>query len=105
MRVRLAVVSVFVFLLVSLVHGAMQSPVLSGVVTDNQGSLIPGVTVTITAAVASTPVLTTTTGEDGRFRVMTLKPGAYVVTFDLAGFMTQRRTITIKKAGGLSCSR
>ena len=36
MRVRLAGVSLFVLMLVSLVHGAMQAPVLRGVVTDHQ---------------------------------------------------------------------
>ena len=64
MRVRLAVVSVLVLLLVSLVHGAMQSAVLSGVVTDETGGVVPGVQVTIRAAGGSvTPVITTVTGE------------------------------------------
>lgn len=99
MRVRLAVVSVFALLLGSLIHGSIKTAVLSGVVTDDQGALIPGVTVTINAAGASTPVLTTTTGEDGRFSVMNLPSGAYVVTFELAGFTIQRRTITIAKGG------
>ena len=98
MRVRLAVVSVFMLLLVSLVHGAMQSAVLSGVVTDETGGVVPGVQVTIRAAGGSvTPVITTVTGDGGRFTVMKLKPGTYEVTFELSGFMTQRRTITIVK--------
>lgn len=99
MRVRLAVVSIFAVLLVSLVHGAMSAAVLSGVVTDHQGAVMPGVTVTVNAPGASTPALTTTTDNDGRFSVMKLQSGAYVVTFELSGFTIQRRTITIAKGG------
>ena len=99
MRVRLAVVSAFLFLLVSLIHAAMLAAVLSGVVTDETGAVIPGVEVTVRAVDGATPAFTTTTGEDGRFSVMKLAPGTYEVAFTLNGFATERRTITIAKGG------
>jgi Ca-activated chloride channel family protein len=99
MRVRLAVVSVFVLLLVSLIHGAMQAPVLRGVVTDTQGAVLPGLQVSVTAAGASKPVITITTGTDGRFFVVTLESGTYEIKFELAGFRTEYRTITIARGG------
>jgi Ca-activated chloride channel family protein len=95
MRVRMAVVSVFLILLVSLVHGAMQASVLSGVVTDSSGAAIPGLQVTVTAAGASAPMRTMTTDDNGRFFVLMLVPGTYEVTFEFAGFKTERRTIEI----------
>jgi Ca-activated chloride channel homolog len=95
MRVRLAVVSVVLFLLVSMVHGAMQSPVLRGVVTDSSGARIPGVEVTVISADGSSPVLTITTDGDGRFWVMKLASGTYEVRFTLMGFAVQQRTIEI----------
>ena len=104
MRVRLAVVSVSLLLLVSLVHGAMQSAVLSGVVTDHQQAPLPGLQVTVTAAGASTPTVTTTTGEEGRFSVLALHPGTYEVKFEFEGFATERRTITMREDSRPSCS-
>ncbi len=99
MRVRLAGVSLFVLLLVSLVHGAMQAPVLRGVVTDHQGAVLPGLQVTVTAAGASKPAATIVTGADGRFFVMTLESGTYEIKFELEGFRTEYRTITIVRGG------
>ena len=98
MRVRLAVVSVFVLLLVSLVHGVMQSAVLSGVVTDETGGVMPGVQVTVTAAGAATPVLTTTTDE--RWPVLRDEARARHLRGARSSWpasCTQRRTITIAK--------
>ncbi|MDH4064476.1 MAG: carboxypeptidase regulatory-like domain-containing protein, partial [Acidobacteriota bacterium] len=68
----------------------VQQSRLQGVVTDNQQAVLPGVTVT-----ATSPALigsqTAITEVDGRYRFPALPPGAYTLTFELAGFQTTRR--------------
>jgi hypothetical protein len=63
---------------------------LTGVVTDNSGAMLPGVTIT-----ASSPALiqpqTTTSGGDGAYRFPALPSGLYALTFALPGFQTVRR--------------
>ena len=63
---------------------------LTGVVTDSQGAILPGVTVS-----ASSPALigarTAITEGDGRFMFPSLSPGLYELTFQLAGFQTVKR--------------
>ncbi len=58
-----------------------------GVVTDEEGTPLPGVTV-----VATSPKLigeaTTTTDETGSYRLLALPSGTYKLTFNLSGFTT-----------------
>jgi hypothetical protein len=58
---------------------------LSGTVSDEQGGVLPGVTVTITGLDRTN---STVTDEAGRFRFLNLAPGPYKVTATLAGFST-----------------
>ncbi len=63
---------------------------LTGVVTDSQGAVLPGVAVT-----ATSPSLlgnrTTTTEVDGRYRLPQLPSGIYKLRFDLSGFSSLDR--------------
>jgi hypothetical protein len=63
---------------------------LIGTVTDAQGAILPGVTVT-----AQSPALigtqTAVTETDGRFRFPSLPPGVYTLVYELSGFQTVRR--------------
>jgi hypothetical protein len=61
----------------------VQSGTIAGVVRDEQGSVLPGVTVTMTGADRTA---TFATDSDGRFRFLNLPPGVYRVSTDLAGF-------------------
>jgi Carboxypeptidase regulatory-like domain len=77
---------------------ALATPVLAqtlgsivGVVRDQSGTGIPGATVE-----ASSPALIegkhdTTTGSNGEYRIVDLRPGDYTVTFTHDGFRTVRR--------------
>jgi hypothetical protein len=58
---------------------------IRGVVMDEQGGVLPGVTVTATSPSASTPQ-TTVTDAQGMFRLRDLQPGTYVITAELSGF-------------------
>jgi hypothetical protein len=78
------------FVLFSSVHGFSQTSnaQLSGVVTDQSGALIPGVTITLTKT--DTGVVTTAlTNEAGVYNFQSVQPGAgYNVSAGLPGFQT-----------------
>ena len=63
---------------------------LTGTVTDAQGAVLPGVTVT-----AKSPALIGTqvsvTEADGKYRFPSLPSGEYSLTFELSGFQTLNR--------------
>ena len=74
---------------------------IRGVVTDESGAVLPGVTVTLKGpAAAGTP--TTATNESGVYRFPNLAPGIYDVTAELAGFTTSTQTGIQVALGGTS---
>jgi hypothetical protein len=64
---------------------------LSGTVTDEQGGVLPGVTVTVRNVDTGT-VRTVVTEADGQFRVPALLPGRYDISAELPGFTTVTAT-------------
>jgi len=58
---------------------------VNGVVSDNTGAVLPGVTVTASGPALIQPQ-TTTTGEDGSYRFIALPAGVYTIGFELNGF-------------------
>ena len=64
---------------------------LTGVVRDSSGAVLPGVTVEAASPVLIEKVRTTVTDGSGRYQLIDLRPGAYTVTFTLAGFNAARR--------------
>src|ERR1700730_978257 len=71
-------------------QGATQASI-TGVVRDASGAVLPGVTVEVSSEALIEKVRTTLTDGTGRFRVVSLPPGIYVVTFALTGFAGVRR--------------
>ena len=67
---------------------------LGGVVTDQSGGALPGVTVTVTNRGNGFQQVLVTEA-DGKYRAVALQPGAYEVTADLTGFTQQTRQITL----------
>src|SRR5438034_6210115 len=63
---------------------------ITGVVTDNTGAVLPGVTVTAAGPALIQPQ-TTVTGADGTYRYPALPPGLYTVAFELTGFQALKR--------------
>jgi len=64
---------------------------ISGVVRDTSGAVLPGVTVEAASPSLIERVRSGVTDGTGRYRIEELRPGAYIVTFTLAGFATIRR--------------
>lgn len=63
----------------------VQSGTIYGVVQDQQGGVLPGVTLTLSS---SDRTATFVTQNDGRFRFLNLPPGTYTVNAALSGFTT-----------------
>lgn len=64
---------------------------IRGVVTDESGAVLPGVTVTLKGpGVAGAP--TTVSNEEGVYRFPNLPPGVYEISAELSGFATKQQT-------------
>lgn len=71
--------------------GAFAQASITGTVRDASGAVLPGVTVEATSPVLIEKVRAVVTDDSGHYRIENLRPGAYVVTFALAGFLTVQR--------------
>lgn len=93
MRSRLVWMCAIVALLAAPLSGWAQQTTgnLRGVVTDESGAVLPGVTVTLRGrGVPGAP--TSITNEQGVYRFPNLAPGTYDITVELAGFATSTQT-------------
>ena len=61
---------------------------IAGVVRDTSGAVLPGVTVEAASPALIEKVRTVVTDGEGRYNIVDLRPGTYMVTFTLAGFST-----------------
>jgi carboxypeptidase family protein len=59
-----------------------------GLLTDDSGGVLPGVTVEVSSPVMIEGSKTTVTDGQGRYRFVELRPGEYMLTFSLTGFGT-----------------
>ena len=64
---------------------------ISGVVRDESGGALPGVTVEASSPALIEKVRTAVSDERGLFRIVNLPPGTYTVTFALPGFNQVKR--------------
>jgi hypothetical protein len=71
--------------------GASSTGTIQGRVTDAQGAVLPGVTVTATSPALIQPQ-TTVTSETGNYRFPAVPPGQFELSFELAGFNTLKRS-------------
>lgn len=64
---------------------------IAGQVTDTTGAVLPGVSVEASSPALIEKVRTVVTNADGRYSIVDLRPGTYVVSFTLTGFSTVKR--------------
>jgi outer membrane receptor for ferrienterochelin and colicin len=83
-----------VVLLTSAAAAQTTTGAISGRVVDSQGLALPGVTITV-AGPNLQGTLTAVSAENGDYLVPRVPPGAYTVTFDLSGFETQQKPVTV----------
>ena len=84
MRLRTFVALIVALLLATPAWAQEQRASLEGVVRDNTGAVVPGVSIEAKADTGAT--LSTVSDETGTFRFPAVSPGTYVVTANLAGF-------------------
>jgi hypothetical protein len=77
--------------LVLLPASAWAQSVITGIVRDSSGGILPGVTVEAASPALIDGARAAVTNEEGRYRIGDLRPGAYSVTFSLPGFQSLRR--------------
>src|SRR5918992_1534880 len=74
---------------------------LSGSVTDQNGAVIPGATVTVTS-VDTGLKRTATTGDDGRWTIAALKPGNYLVAAVAPSFAETKQQASVTASATLT---
>ncbi len=87
----ISLVSFFSLLAIFPVLAQQSTGTILGVVKDSTGASMPNASVSVTN-VDTNDVRTTTTGNDGAFRVPALQPGHYSVRVEKTGFKTQTQT-------------
>ena len=70
---------------------AQELGTIAGVVKDASGAVLPGVTVEAASPVLIEKVRSVVTDGSGQYRIISLPPGTYTVTFSLTGFSTVRQ--------------
>ena len=81
-------------LLPAVAAGQVGAANVGGVVRDDSGAILPGVTVTVTNT-ANGRAQTLVTGEDGKYRAVALQPGPYEIAAELQGFGTFKRALVL----------
>lgn len=111
MRRTLVLLALLVAVAATSVAAQSLTGTVTGRVVDEQGAVLPGVTVTLTGRQGSVP---TVTDERGQFRFVGLNPGTYEVRAELSGFAPRReagldvsvgRTLTVNftlRIGGVT---
>ena len=96
--VRLAAALVAGLLLATAADAQQGGSALRGRVTDQQGAILPGVSITVTHAESGT-IRETVSGADGTYLVPALNPGPYKVTAELEGFSRLNREDLVVRIG------
>src|SRR5687767_15964272 len=74
---------------------------LAGEVKDTTGAVLPGVTVEAASPALIEKVRTAVTDGNGRYRIESLPPGSYTVTFSLTGFAPVKREDLMVSGSGV----
>jgi len=81
---------VFVSLVVVPIAAYAQASIV-GLVRDNSGAVIPGVTVEASSPALIEKTRSVVTSGTGQYAIVDLRPGTYTVTFTLPGFNAVKR--------------
>jgi len=80
---------------------AAAQAILAGEVKDTTGAVLPGVTVEAASPALTEKVRTAVTDGSGRYRIESLPPGSYAVTFSLSGFAPMKREAVVVSGSGV----
>src|SRR5262249_31440729 len=90
-RLSSRVLPIIVAVLVLSGRALAQDASIVGVVTDESGAVLPGVTVTVSSPALQVATMTVVTDTRGEYRATPLPIGTYSVEYMLSGFNTIRR--------------
>ncbi|HYR45032.1 MAG TPA: carboxypeptidase regulatory-like domain-containing protein, partial [Terriglobia bacterium] len=92
-----AAIGVFVSLmfLSAVVPEVLAQSTFTGVVKDQSGAVLPGVSVEASSPALIEKSRSTITSEGGGYKILDLRPGNYTVTFSLPGFKTVKRDVEL----------
>src|SRR5213594_818689 len=90
-------IGVFVSLvcLAALVPDGLAQSAFTGLVKDQSGAVLPGVSVEASSPALIEKSRSTLTDESGGYRIIDLRPGTYTLTFSLPGFRTVKRDVEL----------
>ena len=77
----------------------LSSGSIDGIVSDDSGGTLPGVTVTAASPALQVKQVSAVTDAEGRYRLIDLPRGTYQLDFELGGFQPFRRSDLILSAG------
>jgi Carboxypeptidase regulatory-like domain len=80
---------------------AMAQATLAGTIKDPSGAVLPGVTVEAASDVLIEKARTAISDAAGQYRIESLQPGTYTVTFTLAGFSALKREDVLVSGTGV----
>jgi hypothetical protein len=89
--VRLLLTPTLLVILVSAAWAQTGTAGIAGVVRDPSGAVLPGVTVEASSPALIERVRSVVTDGEGQFKIVSLPPGTYAVTFSLPGFNALKR--------------
>ena len=95
-RVMFVASSFFGFMLLcGLPSAASAQSTISGVVRDVSGAVVANASVEASSDVLIERTRAVTTNSEGRYAIVDLRPGTYVVTVTLPGFVTVKQTVVV----------
>jgi len=96
MRVSAAVGVFLLFLcLTSLTSEGLAQSAFTGMVRDQSGAVLPGVSVEASSPVLIEKARSVISDERGGYKIIDLRPGVYALTFSLPGFKTIKREVEL----------
>src|SRR5437016_10339598 len=96
-KTSLVAIGVFVSFLyfTALVPETLAQSAFTGVVKDQSGAVLPGVSVESSRPALIERSRSTVTNESGAYTILDLRPGAYTLSFSLPGFRTVKRDVEL----------
>src|SRR5881397_3858491 len=79
----------------ALVPETLAQSAFTGLVKDQSGAVLPGVSVEASSPALIEKSRSTLTDESGGYRIIDLRPGTYTMTFSLPGFRTVKRDVEL----------
>src|SRR5687768_6960075 len=98
---RLCAALPYALVLLLLPAAANAQATLAGVVRDNSGAVLPGVTIEATSPALIEKSRTAISDGTGQYRITELPPGTYALTFTLSGFGVVRRSEVEVRGSGV----